>query len=235
VASGGELRIVELYLDRATEAWRALKLQAEASPERFTITNEIKEGTGPLRRPPDSGYRGAQYDFITVRSERGGTEISYTLDTRRARSEVRSQKTQPQLLRELVATASNAGSQDPLIGRTLFKLLVPIEMEAFLAGSGELQIELDPGTAGIPWELLDTHDDGDDRQPEKEKWAIRTKLLRKLSLKDFRQQVRDATADDSILVIGEPNCPPTKYPRLEGARAEAEAVYKCLAGFIEPE
>jgi hypothetical protein len=233
----GELRIVELYLDRATEAWRALKLQAEASPERYKITDEIKEGTGPLQRPPDSGYRGAQYDFITaeaVQNERRETEIRYTLDTRRARSEVRSQKTQPQLLRELVATASNAGSDDPRIGRTLFKLLVPLEMEAFLAGSGELQIALDQETAGIPWELLDTPDDGDGRQPEKEKWAIRTKLLRKLHLKDFREQVRDATADDSVLVIGEPSCPPT-YPRLEGARAEAEAVYECLAGFVGSE
>jgi CHAT domain len=231
----GELRIIELYLERATEAWRALKLQAEASPERYKITDEIKAGLGSLQRPADSGYRGAHYDFITaeaVQDESRGTSIKYTLDTRRARSEVRAQKTQRQLLRDLVATASNAGSNDPQIGRTLFKLLVPIEMEAFLAGSGEMQIELDPETAGIPWELLDT-DDGAGRGPEN-RWAIRTKLLRKLRLDTFREQVRDATADESILVIGEPCCPPM-YPRLEGARAEAEAVYKCLAGFIGPD
>jgi hypothetical protein len=29
-------------------------------------------------------------------------------------------------------------------------------MEAFLAGTDEMQIELEPETAGIPWELLDT-------------------------------------------------------------------------------
>lgn len=230
-----ELRIIELYLDRATEAWHALKLQADASPERYKIPDEIKAGTGPLQRPPDSGYRGAHYDFITVeasKDESGGTSIRYTLDTRRARSEVRAQKTQRQLLRDLVATASNAGSHDPQIGRTLFKLLVPIEMEAFLAGSGEMQIELDPETAGIPWELIDT--DGEEREPQTRKWAIRTKLLRKLRLDTFREQVRDANADDSILVIGEPTCPPA-YPRLLGARAEADAVYKCLAGFVRPD
>jgi hypothetical protein len=228
----GELRIIELYLDRATEAWRALKLQAENSPECYTVADEIKAGTGPLQRTLDSGYRGADYDFITVEAvqdDTGATSLRYTLDTRRARSEVHAETTQRQLLRDLVATASNAGSHDPQIGRTLFKLLVPVEMEAFLAGTGEMQIQLDPETAGIPWELLDT--DGATGLLAEKRWAIRTKLLRKLRLDKFREQVRDATADDSILVIGEPTCPPT-YPRLEGARAEAEAVYRSLAGAV---
>jgi hypothetical protein len=38
------------------------------------------------------------------------------------------------------------------IGRTLFKLLVPLEMEPFLGGTTEMQLEVDGGTAGIPWE-----------------------------------------------------------------------------------
>ena len=225
----GQLRIIELYLDRAAEAWRAVTMLAAADPRRYAITDVIKTGTGPLQRPLDSGYRGANYDFIAaeaVQDKNQETSIKYTLDTKRARSEVRAQKTQRQLLRDLVATASDAGNHDPQIGRTLFKLLVPVEMEAFLAGRDEMQIQLDPETAGIPWELLDT-DDGNDGDPES-KWAIRTKLLRKLRTADFREQVRDATADDSILVIGEPSCPP-QYPRLEGARAEAQAVYECLA------
>ena len=61
-----------------------------------------------------------------------------------------------QLLRELVATASNDQNRDQQIGRTLFNLLIPVELEPYLAGSGEMQIELDPQTAKIPWELLDT-------------------------------------------------------------------------------
>ncbi|MBZ5689587.1 MAG: CHAT domain-containing protein [Acidobacteriia bacterium] len=228
----GQLRIIELYLDRATEAWRALKMQEAASPERYKVADEIEAGTGPLPRPLDLGYRGADYDFIaaeTVQDKNHKVSVRYTLDTKRARNEVFEQKTQRRLLRDLVATASDAGNHDPQIGRTLFRLLVPVGMEAFLAGSGELQIELDPETAGIPWELLDT-DEGDDQNPEG-KWAIRTKLLRKLRTTDFREQVRDATAKESILVIGEPSCPP-QYPRLDGAWAEAEAVYKSLAGSI---
>jgi tetratricopeptide (TPR) repeat protein len=226
----GQLRLIELYLDRATEAWRSLKMQATATPDRYEITKEVKTGTGPLPRPLDSGYRGADYDFITaeaVREKDGQTSIKYTLDTKRARSEVRAQKTQGQLLRDLVATASSAQNHDRQIGRTLFKLLVPVEMEAVLVGTGEMQIELEPETAGIPWELLDT-DDGDDRDPGRRPWAIRTKLLRKLRTTDYRAQVTDATVDSNILVIGEPLCP-KNYPRLFAAREEAVAVYECLA------
>jgi hypothetical protein len=81
-----------------------------------------------FKRPPDSGYRGVGYDFITVetKEERGGEpEISYTLDTKRARSEVRGQRTQSALLRDLVATASSDQNRDQQIGHTLFNLLIP--------------------------------------------------------------------------------------------------------------
>jgi hypothetical protein len=224
------LHLVELYLDRATEAWRALNLQATAAPDRYRIIDEVKTGTGPLPRPPDSGYRGADYDFISaelIAGRDGQTSIHYTLDTKRARSEVRAQKTQGQLLRDLVATASGAQNTDRQIGSTLFKLLVPVEMEAFLVGSAEMQLELDPEIAGIPWELLDTsHGDGD---PDRKPWAIRAKLLRKLRTDTFRERVLDTDTDASVLVIGEPQCP-EKYPRLLGAREEAIAVHQCLTG-----
>ena len=131
---------------------------------------------------------------------------------------MRAQRTQSSLLRDLVANASNAESNDQ-IGRTLFKLLVPVEMESFLAGTGEMQIELVPETAGIPWELLDT--DHDARDADRRPWAIRSKLLRKLRTANFRNDVRDADPNSSVLIIGEPECPP-RYPRLLGARAEAQ-------------
>ncbi len=220
------LRFVELYLDRATDAWRSLRLQAAATPGRYEITDSVRPGTGALQRPPDSGYRGAEFDFITVETkpDKDGTPlISYTLDTRRARSEVRGQRAQSRLLSDLVATASNDQNRDQQIGRTLFNLLVPVEIEAYLAGSGEMQIELDPQTAKIPWELLDTKSESDTDLP----WAIRVKLLRKLRISEFRERVTDTDADASALVVGEPQCPPS-YPRLYGARSEALAVCGCL-------
>jgi tetratricopeptide (TPR) repeat protein len=185
-------------------------------------------GTGPLRRQLDSGYRGTDYDFVTATSQGEGT-IAFTLDSKRARTEVRAQVTQARLVRELVLRASTAANQDPQIGRTLFHLLVPMEVEPFLGGTSRMLLELDDGTASIPWELLDTPQDrggGGDQRP----WAIRCQLLRKLRTDDYRDQVQDAALEDNVLVIGEPLVDPKVYPRLPGALAEGRAVARALAG-----
>ena len=70
-----------------------------------------------------------------------------------------------------------------------------------MAASGNMQMSLDESTAAIPWELLDfTRGEAIADEP----WAIRTKLLRKLRIDQFREpeQVVDATEDDGILIIG---------------------------------
>jgi CHAT domain/Lecithin:cholesterol acyltransferase len=222
------LHLIELYLDRAGDVWRALQVQAQAAPSEFIVTDSVQPGAGGLPRLLDSGYRGADYDLIsalTLEGKRGESQIVYKLDTKRARSEIRAQATQTRLLRQLSSGASSDRNGDPQIGRTLFNLLVPLEMEPFLGGTTDMQLEVDGGTAGIPWELLDSGaPGGSDPRP----WAIRTKLLRKLATADFRRQVADASAEACALVIGEPACDPP-YPRLPGARDEAEAVAKCLS------
>ena len=227
-----ELRIVELYLDRATEAWEALKIFTETSTMQYRVTEPIVVGKGSLGGPLVSGYRGADYDYITAETRQdidGKPFISYALHTQRARTEVRAQATQARLLRELVATASSELNTDQQIGRTLYSLLVPLELEAFLASSSEMQIELDSGTAGIPWELLD--DASPPRSPQTKPWAIRSKLLRKFKTETFRAHVADAGTEASILIIGEPQCPPG-YPPLPGALEEAREVYKLLTSAL---
>ena len=221
----GLLILVEFYLDRASDAWRALQVQATAAPNQLRVAGVVQSGAGALRRSLDSSYRGASYDFISAtlgKPENGAPTITYALDTKRARTEVRAQQTQRTLVGELVAKASNSANRDPQIGHTLFDLLVPVEMEPFLGGTAEMVIELEPETAALPWEILDTPSQlsGSDPRP----WAIRSKLLRKLRTKEFRAQVSDATADGSILVVGEPMVDETMYPPLPGARAEAVAV-----------
>ncbi len=225
----GHLILVELYLERAGDAWRALQLQEESASHRLTVVGKVQFGPGALRRTLDSTYRGAAYDFISalqVANKDGGSCIAYTLDTKRARTEVRALHAQGTLLQELVLKASNDANQDPRIGRTLFDLLIPVEMEPFLAGNSEMLIEVDPDTAVIPWELLNPAADASSSDPRP--WSIRCKLLRKLRLDSFRSDVTDASVEDSVLVIGEPKCDPTMYPPLPGARAEATAVAACL-------
>jgi hypothetical protein len=54
--------------------------------------------------------------------------------------------------------------------------------------------------------------------------------LRKLRKTQFRNAPQDATADDAVLVIGEPRIDNINYPRLPGAAAEAAAVAAQLGG-----
>jgi CHAT domain-containing protein len=227
------LTLVELYLERASDAWHGLQVLAASAPAQYAVEPTIATGVGPLRRQMDTGYRGTDYDFIAATSTASDT-ISFRLDTKRARTEVRAQSTQGKLLRELVKRASTDGNRDPQLGRTLFQLLVPLEVEPFLAGTSRMLLELDDQTAAVPWELLDTRSDeqarGNAAGGGERPWAIRTRLLRKLQQEHYRQQVQDAQADDAVLVIGEPKVDPETYVALPGARAEAEAVRDALTG-----
>jgi hypothetical protein len=220
------LNFIELYLDRATEAWRALREQAAATPGAWKLEDVIETGQGGLLRPLDASYRGASYDLIAAKTVRGDGDsqgIEFILDTRRARTEVHANVAQGPLLRELVATAADSRQNDPSTRRTLFRLLVPLELEPFLSGSSETVIELDAGTAGIPWEILDPSPNGDGAEGPLP-WAIRAKLLRKLEMADFRPRVTHAIGPPLALVIGEPAVDPKRYPRLPSAHAEAKVV-----------
>ena len=151
-----------------------------------------QSGAGALRRSLDSSYRGAAYDFISAldrRAARTARRRSPTRSTPSARAPrcARSRRRRA-WSSELVAKASNDANRDAQIGHTLFDLLVPVEMEPFLGGTSEMVIELDRGTAALPWEVLDTSSaelSGSDPRP----WAIRSKLLRKLRTSEFRAQV----------------------------------------------
>jgi hypothetical protein len=225
-----KLELVELYLERASEAWRELRLLAETRHDDCELEPTIRFGTGPLRRPLESGYRGAEYDFVRVaRDPKTGT-LEFALDSRRARTEVRAQSTQAALVDDLVATAANDANDDEQLGRTLFQLLVPPAIEPYLRHTGGILLELDRASAAIPWELLDTPHDGQASNPES--WALRTSLLRKLRVENASDRDagrHDAIADDDVLVIGEPALTGRKgYSSLPAAKAEAVAVLGLL-------
>lgn len=224
------LSLIELYLERASDAWRALQIQSAAMPGRFTIAPTVVSGTGPLRRQIDSSYRGIDYDLVIAEmpmAEHGS--IRYRIDTRRARTELNTVATQGRLVRQMIQRAAQDRDEDRRIGSTLFQLLVPQEMEVHLAGTERMVLELDDEAATIPWELLQAPADGRAAMPQRP-WSIRTRLLRKLRKSRFRARPQDATADDHVLVIGEPLLRDVRYAALPGALAEARAVAARLAG-----
>ncbi len=224
------LEIVELYLDRATEAWCALREEQSATPGSWALSEVIETRAGALPRPLEASYRGVGYDLVAARAQKnpdGIDEISFVVDTRRARAEVHARTAQLPLIRDLVKSAARRDG-DPSIGRTLFRLLVPVGLESFFAGANQTVIQVDGGTAGIPWEMLDGQTDEDTPgQRDERPWAIRAKLLRKLQTASFRTQLKNAAGPPRALIIGEPVCP-KEYPALPNARAEAESVASLL-------
>jgi hypothetical protein len=215
------LEFVELYEDRATEALRALSEEALGAPTRFSLEPWLRSGTNPLPRPEHASYRGAPYDFVSaVRGSplEGEERITYTMDTRRARTEERATSAPLGILRSLIASAIETDRKEA--GRALFQLLVPRELDTSLGGADAILLEVDDLTAPIPWELLSTDSD----EPGAEPWAIRTKLLRKRRVERFREQPVDSGRQAGVLVVGAPKCDETKYPRLMGALQEAQAV-----------
>ena len=221
------LTFIELYLDRAAEALNALRALDESNAKDVVVEPFIDEAPGSLTRTSEFGYRGADYDVISVYEQRAeqAVELQYTLSTRRARDEVRGSIAQSGLVDNLVASGADDMNDDPRIGRTLFKLLVPLEIEPFLAGSTSLQLLLDTRTAAYPWEMLDIQrEDADQDSPP---WGIQARMLRKLRTNVFRENPRSSVAG-GVLVIGEPQCPVDKYPPLPGAATEAREVAKVL-------
>ena len=235
-----QLQLIELYLDRATEAHNALAMLAESRPQDYALAPTVASRTGALRRPSESGYRGAGYDFINAVQRNGANGqpvIEFTLDTQRARTEVRGQATQPRLVDEMVRIGADAASTDLKVRRSLFQLLVPVEIEPFLAGCTAVVLQLDTAAARFPWELLDAGPGDDGRAADDAPWAVRTQVIRKLRTEDFRERPVGAGRDGSVLVIGEPQCDPALYAELPAARDEAQVVARTLsaAALINPD
>jgi tetratricopeptide (TPR) repeat protein len=228
-----QLTLIELFLDRANEAWRLLSHMQRSQPGRCMVEPAIASGTGARRRQEAGGYRGVGYELLRIAGlGQGGIEFAF--GGRRARTEVYAERAQDQVVRELVGRAARMGAADSALGRTLFQLLVPVDLESQLASNRPMVLDLDRQTAPIPWELLEAAEDEGDAVQRRgsarpEPWAIRCKLLRKLRTTGFRIQVRDAHLDDWALVIGEPEVPKDWLP-LPGARREAEEVAAQLSG-----
>ena len=77
------LALVELYADRAVDAWYGLNVLTQSAPGDFHLAPTIETGTGPLRRPLATAYRGTDADLLSV-SVAGDGEIGFSMHTDRA-------------------------------------------------------------------------------------------------------------------------------------------------------
>lgn len=172
--------------------------------------------------------------------QRDADRLRFVYMGERALAAAQTEQRQPGLVEQLVAQAIGAGELTSWrpgegIGRTLFQLLLPVELKAQWRRARQLILVVDEATANIPWELLEDAD-----RP----LIANTQLVRQLRSARFR---RDPVPVDarSALVIGNPdthgfyrqfNSLPApadaedRLPSLSGAEDEAAMVSEVLAG-----
>jgi len=135
----------------------------------------------------------------------------------RARAEATLQETQSELIEQLIRGSITSTAYRADLARTLFKLLVPLDLKDSLLNQDNIVLVLDEVTANYPWELMIDMD-----QP----LCSRMGMVRQLETLDYEEQIRD-TVSSHAYVVGDPLTPPN-YSELPGARREADLVASLL-------
>ncbi|HEX6340729.1 CHAT domain-containing protein [Umezawaea sp.] len=227
-----ELRIVELYEERAIQATKAAtqlarSLHGEVVVERLML--ESGDGESGLPRPDyhDDMWRTVRIvaadpeDRVHVHDHL--VELSFTSIGRHARAEQRVNTSQRGLLDELVAEAVADVNPDAQLFNTLYELLVPTGLKGQGYGSEHLMVVVDEQAGVLPLEMLATRTEDEGVLP----LAVQVGVIRRLESRTFTELTRPSSGN-AALVVGDPAG--TGLPRLPGARAEAHHVRELLQG-----
>lgn len=208
------------------DAWRRWEIsvvQPEAAPAAPRLPKPLAER---LKRAVVES-KGADAELLAALAELaiGGAketaephrEIRFLTLSDRARAEATSQQRQPELIERLIHDSISKTSFSEEESRVLFELTIPNELKSGLAQLDNLVLVLDAESAAYPWELMGVGD----------KALCLTKgLVRQLQTSRYRPQI-GARAGNEAFVVGDPIVSPP-YQQLQGARAEAQAVYEKL-------
>ncbi|HRB28813.1 MAG TPA: CHAT domain-containing protein [Nitrosomonas sp.] len=153
----------------------------------------------------------------SVRENHGAHQLKFLALSDRARAEATVQATQPELVGQLLKQITRETVYAHDLSKTLFELLVPIDLKDSLLNQDRIVLIVDDVTANYPWELM-----AEDGQP----LCIRMGMIRQLELNDYDAHVRDTTTKVAY-VLGNP-ATPAEFPPLENARIEADKIAALL-------
>ncbi|MCX5956199.1 MAG: CHAT domain-containing protein [Cyanobacteria bacterium] len=218
-----QLEIVELYLDIAATAARALVRVAEQINRdgarygmRVEADRELRQGKGFSQRLDAS--QGVAYwprlevtdadqredclsptegaEPLAAKPRRAFAErLRFAYLGQRARSETTLHQRQPGLVESLVESSIRESTYVEDLSRTLFQLLVPHDFKNQARQMDRMVLVLDGYTANLPWELLLADD---------KPLALSTRMVRQLQSPRYRTQVRQ-TLEKRAYVIGNPS------------------------------
>lgn len=135
----------------------------------------------------------------------------------RARAEVTVQDNQPELIAQLIQRSIRTETFNQDIAKTLFELLIPLDLKESLRSLENVAFIVDEVTANYPWELM-----ADTDKP----LCVRAGVIRQLQTVDCEMRAKDSMTRDA-LVVGNPLTPP-QYRDLSGAMEEATLVADVL-------
>jgi CHAT domain-containing protein len=224
-----ELRIVEMYEERAIQATKAaVRLAQTLDVKGGEVVVERRMLTGFDGKPgAPSAYREGIWRTVRIVAEDSGGDaqrlgaLSFTSIGRSARAEQRVNTAQRKLLDALVSEAIADHQPDEQLYNTLYELLVPNSLKGQGYGSENLLLVIDEEAGALPLEMLANRSHDLDVQP----LAVEVGVIRRLETRTFAETTRPSSGH-AALVIGDPAG--TGMPELPAARDEAKKVASLL-------
>ena len=225
------VQFIERYGSAAEDAASVIRdaeiLPSSDSRDRFLVepARILREVNGGLPGRPGREYQAGSWSRLMIKSLKPGKDgnprLEFTSLGRRARAEFYKESVEKQNIEEMIQrtiTSREVGQTH----NTLFELLVPNDFKHEIRDGGNRVLVVDRISATYPWEMLATKDRAGTPQP----LVNQAGILRQLSVDQPRAAIRGPRGLHA-LVIGDP-CGGPLFPRLDGARREAEQVAATL-------
>ncbi|PID49133.1 MAG: hypothetical protein CR991_07855 [Proteobacteria bacterium] len=244
------LEFIEIYLDTAISAAYAIrKLPQRLGKElnllqtRLELSQELRFQQGMRHRLSERNSSNGYWPRLMITTPQDANashkaaippQLRYVYLSERARAEATLQQHQPGLIDSLLGESIRNSYYHANISRTLFQLLIPLELKSAARQTERLLLVVDEYTASLPWEML---------QADEEPLVLRMAVVRQLVSTRYRRKIA-VSLQKSAFVLGNPSTEgfykyfpaPKQYtppknkalPELLGAGEEANEVANIL-------
>lgn len=224
-----EFEFVEMYEDRAIQAAKILYQILEERPfnQAFKIKDYHLRRIPGVRRKIIDAPRTNWWHRLKVETEKdkrskseNNLRMKFTSLTERARAEVSNIPTQKLIVDGLIEQAVISSKPDQSLLKAIFDLLIPNDFKRYSEDLKNILWILDLESAQYPWELMQNTVD-DKQKPI----AVRSGMLRQLSVSNYRTNIRTNKQISSAFVVGDTE---SDLAPLPGAQVEAREVDNIL-------
>ena len=219
----GHVEFIELYEDRALQAYYTLKkLEEESQLNIILPRNRIKRLQGIRKRVPINEQQD-WWQRISVSSEGKlpHNVLKFSASTSAAREEVRNLNSNSKIIQHFIDQVSKKNQWTASLAKTIFELLIPNDFKDAVRNQNNIVWKLDKFSAAYPWELLQ------DTATQIKPLCVTAGMVRQLATGDFRTQVQRSYKNNA-LIVGDPLLHDF-VTQLPGAAEEAKSV----AGIIK--